>query len=68
MSDCDPTTTGQQAESDQSGRRSLVVAALHIENAAEPDEVVLFTDDIKHCTEWVAASGSNSFVEVREYR
>ncbi len=47
---------------------TLPVETLRVENGDEPDEVVLFTDDLTRCTEWIAASGSESFVDLRAWR
>lgn len=42
--------------------------SIRIRNAENPDELVIFTDEIDHCTEWIAASGPKSFVEVRKWQ
>ncbi|TYT60968.1 hypothetical protein [Natrialba swarupiae] len=58
----------QIGDSERTGCYSLPVETLRVENGDEPDEVVLFTDDLTRCTEWIAASGSESFVDLRAWR
>lgn len=48
--------------------QSLTVDSIRIRNEENPDELVLFTDEIKHCSEWIAASGPESFVDLRKYQ
>lgn len=39
-----------------------------IENDDGPDELAIYTNDIRHCSEWIAASGPESFVSLEDCR
>lgn len=66
MGSGDPFEWGVPTEAIRSENVSKPLGEVLIENVDEPDELAIYTNDIQHCTEWIAASGPESFVSLED--
>lgn len=47
---------------------SKLLGEVIIENDDEPDELAVYTNNMRHFTEWIVASGPESFVSLENWR
>lgn len=66
MGSGDPFEWGIPDDEISSENTSKPLGEVIIENDDEPDELAIYTNDIRHCTEWIAASGPESFVALED--